>query len=197
MADVVGMTIIKFFPYRTNPQEEWSNQYHLTGALPADDTAWLALFNALATQEKTLYPSSCKIVAAYGYTSDDPNQHAQWVHDLSLSPISGTYSSTGAVEAPGDDAGLVSWKTSRTNSRGKPIYLRKYFHGVANVLGSPDLVESAQLALYNAFATKLHDGSFIDGRTIRSRGHDETILSAAASPYITTRTLKRRGKRPS
>jgi hypothetical protein len=42
----------------------------------------------------------------------------------------------------------------------------------------------------------MKDGTFISGRKIRSQAQDETIISHQVSPWITTRTLKRRGKRP-
>ena len=91
----------------------------------------------------------------------------------------------------------VRWKTSRYNSRGKPIYLRKYFHGArCDGTSGNDVTFSGQLTALNAFGTKLQDASFISARTIRSRHNAETLLGHGASAYITTRTLKRRGKRP-
>lgn len=197
MADVVGLTVIKKFTYRNDATEEWSNQYHFTGALPSDDAAWVALFDALVAQEKTLYPSYSAVVAGYGYTSDDPSQHAQWTHDISASPVAGTYTVGSGHVAPGDAAMLVSWKTSRTNSRGKAIYLRKYFHNAVVNPTNQDVIDAGLQTAAAAFALKLYDGTFIDGRTLRSRGNSETLLTHAVANYVTTRTLKRRGKRPS
>jgi hypothetical protein len=48
----------------------------------------------------------------------------------------------------------------------------------------------------DAFATKMWDGTFLSARTLRARTHADTITSSGHDAYITTRTLKRRGKRP-
>lgn len=197
MAAVVGLTIVKKFTYRGNATEEFSNQYWLSGAVPADPAGWLALFNALVAQEKTVYSSRVSVIAGYGYDSDADNAHAVYVNDLAATPVAGTLVTGGVPSLPGDSAVLLSWKTSRLNTRGKPIYLRKYFHdaysGASTVY---DTILGAQSAALAAFGTKLMDGSFLDARKLRSRLHDETLLSRIVDPYITTRTLKRRGKRP-
>lgn len=201
MASVVGLTVIKKMSYRGNANEEWSNDYHLTGSIPSDAAAWRTLFDALVAQEKTVYPSDVTVVAGYGYDSDDPAAHAVWSVDLTVSPdspVAGTLNRSTGYPSPGDAAVWVRWKTSRLNSKGKPIYLRKYFHFAVNQgVGAADLPITVQTTALNAFGTKMMDGSFLDGRTIRSRANAETIINRGASPYITTRTLKRRGKRPS
>lgn len=200
MASVVGLTVIKKFSYRGNANEEWSNDYHLDGAIPADAAAWRTLFDALVVQEKPCYLSNVSVVAGYGYDSDDPNAHAVWSVDLTTSPntpVAGTGTFTAGTASPGDAAVWVRWKTSRTNTKGKPIYLRKYFHGAVNQgSGNQDLVIAGQVTALNALGAKLSDGTFLDGRKIRSRSHAETIINHGASTYVTTRTLKRRGKRP-
>lgn len=197
-----GMTIVKRMAYRTNPVEEWSNQYWFTGSTPADAAAWLALFNALTAQEKTVYPASSQIIRGYGYASDAADAASVYTRDLQVTPnipISGTMVTTGLSLTPGDAAMWVRWKTSRTSIKGKPIYLRKYFHG-ALITGSTsaatDALAATQVTALQAFAAKLWDGTFIDGRTLTAQGHTDTIVGAGVSSYVTTRTLKRRGKRP-
>jgi len=197
----VGMTIIKRMTYKGDPTEEWSNKYHLSGADPADAAAWLALFNALTAQEKTLYESTHVIVRGYGYTSDASTAAAVWSRDLTAvgnTTIPGTFANSGGIRSPGDTAAWVRWKTSRLSVKGKPIYLRKYYHGVAlNSTNNDSPIATAQVTAYAAFGTKLLDGSFLDGRTIRAPGQSsETLLGSSVSSYPTTRTLKRRGKRP-
>jgi hypothetical protein len=201
VSDVCGVTLVTKFPYRGNPLEEYSNGYHFTGDVPATEVAWKALADALIAQQKTVLWGVGSIIRAYGYATDDPLDHAVWSHDYLAAGASvvGTYSIGSGAEAPGDCAVWVRWKTSRLSVKGKPIYLRKYFHP-AVIAGSGgaavDQVEAGQIAALNALGAKLSDGSFIDARTIRSQPHDDTILSHSASPYVTTRTLKRRGKRP-
>jgi len=199
MADVVGLTLVKKFTYRGNANEEFSNTYYLSGSLPADAAAWRTLFDALVTQEKTLYASTVSVIRGYGYSSDAIDAAAVWSVDLRVSPetpVAGTLSMSGAIPPAGDQAAWVRWKTSRTNSNGKSIYLRKYFHGGAADSTGGDAIKASYITALAAFGTKMRDGSFAGARTVRSRTHAETIISSGTSSYWTTRTLKRRGKRP-
>jgi len=200
MASVVGMTLVKRFTYRGDTTEEFSNTYHLSGAIPADTAAWDALRDALVTQEKTCYTNQTSVVRIYGYDSDADDATAVYVYDYLAgggSGVSGTCAPSTLIRAPGDCAVWVRWKTSRVNANGKAIYLRKYFHDALKSSDSvADLISGTQETALQNFGVKMRDGSFLSARTIRSRLHSETLLGSSASHYITTRTLKRRGKRP-
>jgi hypothetical protein len=192
------ITLIKRFPYR-GVEEEYSNTYALTGSDPADAAAWVALMNALITAEKTHQSSVVDYVRAYGYDSDSETASAVWSRDLvaASETVMGTLSGSGMTQMPGDVAYWVRWKTSRLTSKGKPIYLRKYFHFAFADPADPDKIGPAQKTAALAFAAKMWDGTFLDGRTVRAPGQSsETIVGANASTYLTTRTLKRRGRRP-
>lgn len=197
VADLVGITLIKRFLYRGDATEEWSNKYHFTGPIPANNTAWKALVDALIAQEKTVYMSLSSVIRAYGYSDDSVSPNAVWSFDYLAAgaTVAGTNTSPGNAMA-GDQAFVVWWKTDRLNSKGRAVYLRKYFHsGVVNAV-TPDSLAAGMAAPLDAFATKLRDGTFLDGRTIRARSHADTILSSGHDAFVTTRTLKRRGKRP-
>jgi hypothetical protein len=197
-----GITLVKKFTYRSDPLEEYSNTYFFTGSTPADAAAWLALMNALVAQEKLLYNSSVSIIRGYGYSSDADDRVAVYTNLFDTSPaapVAGTLNTTAAniYALPGDDAVWVRWKTSRLNSKGKAIYLRKYFHPAYSAVDAGDAVPTAWKTPALAFGAKLRDGSFLDGRTLTAPGHTDTLVSHAVSQSFTTRTLKRRGKRPS
>lgn len=198
MGDLVGLTLIKRFTYRGDATEEWSNKYHLTGSIPADATAWKALADALIAQEKTVYPGTTSVIRAYGYDSDDVSPSAVWSYDYlaHAAAVAGTVTLGTGKHGAGDQAGVVWWKTDRLNSRGRPIYLRKYFHDCLVDPTTSDNLYGNTTTGYAAFANKLADGTFLDARKIRSRTHDDAILSQGYDQYVTTRTLKRRGKRP-
>lgn len=198
MATVVGLTLIKKFTYRLDATEEWSNKYYFTGSVPADSTAWKALTDALATQEKTCYTNASQTVRAYGYNSDDLHASAVWSWDYIAQggAQAGTAISTGGNLMAGDQAAMLEWKTSRLSSKGKPIYLRKYFHCLNSATGNPDSLLTANKTALETFGTKMMDGTFLDARTLRSRLNTETLTARIASPWVTTRTLKRRGRRP-
>jgi hypothetical protein len=155
----------------------------------------------LILQEKTLYLGGAAVVRSYGYDSDADNAVAVWSYDYlaAAASVPGTITTGSGSYPAGDQAGWVRWKTSRFNTKGKAIYLRKYFHAIpidVPTAGTTDKILPAWTTAANAFATKMTDGSFVSGRLITARGHSDVIVSHAASTWITTRTLKRRGKRP-
>lgn len=196
-APTTAITLIKQMPYRGNLNEKWSNHYMLTGTTPADATAWRALFDALVLEEKKCYPNQVKVVGGYGYNSVADNATAVWTVDLNVTPntpVSGTMTGTGSLMS-GDQAAWVRWGLDRFNSKGKRIYLRKYFHGIYLDSSDPDKILAGESTVLAAFGTKLRDGSFSGGRMITDR-LGTAVVGAAASTWVTTRTLKRRGKRP-
>jgi len=196
MAAVTGLTLVKSFTYRGDATEEFSNTYHFKNAPPGNDSSWTVLMNDVVTQEKPVFPSWVHFVRAYGYDSDDPKAHHVFAHDFTVPgpPPTGTHVEAGNRMA-GDQAACVRWKTSRLNSRGKPIYLRKYLHAgfidtaVADNLNTSYLNALLGYAELQVGVNSLHGG-------LRSRTHDEVVTAGAPISFVTTRTLKRRGRRP-
>lgn len=197
-APTTYLTVIKRFNYRGNANEEWSNSYALTGATPVDSAAWRTLFDALVAQEKLLYWNSTNVIGGYGYNKiPAKGDHAEWSVDLTVSPnviVPGTFAGGGNGVA-GDQAAWVRWGLDRFNTRGKRVYLRKYFHDGAVATSTPNTLFPAYQTGLTAFAAKMWDGTFAGGRKVCDK-NGEVPIGAAVSPYITTRTLKRRGKRP-
>lgn len=189
-----GITIIFSFTYRTQT-EEWSQQYHLdsdfTGLTDFNTTA-----DALRTALKPTLPSATTFERAYGYHDTDDNAAftRNW-RDLS-DLQTGTLSPTTGVKCPGDAAATVRWLTARVNSRGRKIYLRKYFHDVLYTPGEADhdALSGDQSGPLNTFATNAITTGW-SGHKLA--GPDGVIpTTPVVSPWITTRTLRRRGRRP-
>lgn len=91
----------------------------------------------------------------------------------------------------------IRWKTARVNTHGKPIYLRKYYHGVivSPASSDGDTIESTQKTALDSLGPALNATS---GSWPGIAGPDGVAPGdALASTYATTRTLRRRGKRPS
>jgi hypothetical protein len=200
MADQTGILIIKRFVYR-GVNEEWTNKYWLTGDIISSQTEFEDAFYGLANAEKAVYTNRVTIIGGYGYDDSTTNAPSKYAIDLEQggnSTIPGTLPTTGGEQNPGDTAVMCWWKTTRrTNPGGKPIYLRKYFHDTINATGSgSDAVETAQAAALQSFADALSNPTAL-GRAIAAQGHpNETLLAYGHHPWVTTRTLKRRGKRP-
>lgn len=194
MPDTPSITIIKSFSYRNVP-EEFSNTYHFTGTQPANATAWKALADAIIAAEKLTVPSRVTFVRAYGYEAGV--EHSVWGIDYTQPPNSvtpGTAVFTGNISS-GDVAATIRWNTQEKNSRGKWIYCRKYMHGVVADATKYDELVSPQRVALGTYAAKLIDGTLPGG--FRYSGPQGAVLTdPLVNPYVTTRTLKRRGKRP-
>jgi len=198
MAAATGLVLTKRFTYRGDATEEWSNKYWLTGTPPSSPGAWFSLYDEIAALERHCYTPASVIVSAVGYNDNDEHAHAVWTRDNDVegTPVAGDLVAVPGQIFAGDQAGMISWKTERKNSRGKWIYLRKYMHGGNQDQTDPDLIASSTHAAYQTFADALFNGNLTGGRRIRSQLQDEYLQIADASWFITTRSLKRRGKRP-
>lgn len=196
MPDTPSIVIVKSFVYRGQP-EEWSNKYHFTGVTPDDAAEWLTLIDGWANAERGCYTAGTKVVRAYGYEAG--SNHANFVHDYTNGGVApgspGTFAPGTGNAAPGDAAATVRWSTGDYNRRGKLIYCRKYFHDVWMPAGGHDTLHPDQAAAIASFAGVVTSGFFPGGaRYCGPQGAD--LDNHTVDPFITTRTLKRRGKRP-
>jgi hypothetical protein len=191
MPDTPSITINKQFTYR-GVKEVYSNTYHFSGTTPSGDADWLALALAIWAAEAPMLPNDQQFTGYLGYAAG--NEHAVSIKDYvadGTSMPSGT--NTVGSSVPGDAAVWVRWRTSERTSKGKPIYLRKYFHHVAGSGDDPAPQFKSAAATY---AGKMTDGSLPGGAKVC--GPQGAVAGTAkVSPFFTTRTLKRRGKRPS
>jgi hypothetical protein len=188
-----GITVVQTFTYRGAP-EEWSNKFHFQGSAPANPADWRALADAFITLWKTTLTDVVSIVRVLCYeNTDDPA-----VYTYTLASFSGnvpgtivTGSSADLLES-GDVAALLRWNTGRTSSRGKPVYLFKYLHGVMHASGARDTWRDTTVA--NTFAANVMASS---GAWPGLADKTGTVpVGHLAETYLTTRTLKRRGRRP-
>lgn len=195
MADTASITLVKRMTYR-DAQEEWSNTYHFTGTTPADDAAWRALALAIHSTEKTLYVADVVLVTAYGYAPGDEHSVAQIDFTTGSGALPpGTYLPGGtAYKWSGDQAGWIRAKIG-VSSTGKKVYIRKYFHGGSSEPADPDELADGLKTRYTAHAAACLGGGWPGGATW-SGPQGQTGTVPTISRYTTTRTLKRRGKRP-
>jgi hypothetical protein len=193
MAAVTTITLVKKFPYRGDPLEEFSNTYSFKGLPPGDAASWSVLVDDLVTIEKKVLLSSTTYTFAYGYNSDNEADHHVYSKDFAVPgpPPVGTLTSTGITMA-GDQAACVEWKCLELSSKGKPIWLRKYLHhGTVDIANNDSIDPTYRTALgvYVPAVQNFHGG-------LTNRKANRTVTDAFIIPWVTTRTLKRRGKRP-
>lgn len=193
-----SLTLVKSFTYRGAP-EEWSNTYFFTDALPASPSSWKHLADLVIADEVPLYDVNQKVVKAIGHQAGQ--SVAVWSYDYAgaLESVPGTYAETGAFPESGDTAAWIRWSTDQLTSKGKPIFLRSYFHpAYVESTGAPDLIASSWVTAAQEYADDWIAG-FVDGDAVlhkRCGPHGAVGLVGLPSEYATTRTLERRGKRP-
>lgn len=193
-----SLTLVKNMQYRGN-DEEWSNTYFMDGDLPSSPASWKTLADAVIAQEKTLYDLNQSVIRAVGHQAGE--SVAVWSYDYegASESVPGTFNETGSFRASGDTAAWIRWSTDQLTSKGKPIYLRSYFHpAYLKSSGDPDDVSTEWVSVAQDFGDAWIAG-FEDGDSVthhRAGPHGAVGLVALPSVFATTRTLERRGKRP-
>lgn len=191
MPDTPSITIVKSFTYRNAP-EEYANTYHFAGDTPDDEAAWESLAVAIWNEERKMLNTSVSLSAGYGYEAG--NESSVWQYDFADDPPANPAGViVTADQAPGDAAVWVRWKTPDRNSKGRPIYLRKYFHGFGTQ--DPDGVGSATAAAMLVYGEKMKDGTLPGGFTICGP-QGAAAGAVGTSAFVGFRQLKRTGKRP-
>jgi hypothetical protein len=195
-----SLTLVKSFEYRGSP-EEWSNTYFFTGVLPASPSSWKVLADAVIADEVPLYDPATTVVKAIGHQAGQ--SVAVWSYDYAAhsATVPGTFSLGGGVPQAGDSAAWLRWSTDQLTSKGKPIYLRSYFHPAYVVDGTAagrDEIAATWVTAATEFGNDWIAG-FDDGDSVlhqRCGPKGAVGLTALPSTFATTRTLERRGKRP-
>jgi hypothetical protein len=199
MAAQPSITIVKTFTYRGSP-EEWSNTYHFTNDAPTTQVRWKALADAVIAAEKACFDSTCSVTSAYGHKAGVKARDWFWDYAAHATSVAGTLTVGTMVRQAGDAALWLRWPTDQLTSRGKPIYLRSYFHSVFAAGSASSTVDNAGAAQKTALETygAAWIAGFSDGTVTHARNGPNGAVGLSpslASSYPTTRTLERRGKR--
>lgn len=195
MPDTDSIVIAKTFSYR-GVQEVWTNKYHLEGTTPTTLAAARTLLRAIWDSERAALGSDVYLAGGSFYNAG--NNAAAFMFDPTNIGGTGTENqgtSTTSASNPGDTAVWVRWLTNERNSKNKPIYLRKYFHGFPLTAADGDTVNAGVRTALAAHGTKMMDGSLPGSMKICGpQGAD--AVSAQVAQFVTTRTLKRNARTP-
>lgn len=195
-SDTAILTFEQSFTYR-GAREHWQNAYHLD-QVPADTTAWDGLASQVAAFVQAMLPSNAQLEHYYGHNPGTPPVLV-WEKDIPPTGeggVAGTFTPIATEhQAPGDDAVFIRYGTTQKSTRGKPIYLWNYYHAVFYD-ATPDTFSARQKTAFDALGAKWISGFNQGGTTFRRAGPRGAVAqNFVTSPWITTRTLKARGKR--
>jgi hypothetical protein len=190
-----GVVLYKTFAYR-GATEEWGNTYHFTGTAPSDPAGWRSLVDALVLLEKTVLATFVTIERAICYENTDDS--SVYSYDLSAfaGTVHGTYDPTSSSDRvqEGGTSYMCRWDTGRRSSKGKAIYLRKYWHPAMAASADPDAVSGFLLSRTTAFATNVLASS---GAWPGLAGPDGVApVGHLAQTYTNYRDLRKGRRRP-
>jgi hypothetical protein len=193
--NITVLTNIKRFTYRGDTQEEFSNTFHFLGLPPTTQAEWQSLATEVVQIEQGVFDDTVTFSRSIGHISSDAGAVAVYDFDWigTGNPPLGAYVDTGGRVGSGDQASCVEWLTNLKTSRGKPIYLRKYLHHPFLNAVLPDDLDASYITALDAYAAKFVGATVWGGLTNPEK--TATVASSKVIPYVTTRTLKRRGKR--
>lgn len=180
--------------------EQWSNGYCFSGTEPADRAAAIEFFNAVFALEGNFHRGQ-QLVKGYYYPDTNDGTVVKWGNDY-LTDGSAAQVSPGGLLNSGptnklslEQAALMRARCGET-SKGKPRYVMKYFHGVFAKQTNPDLLDTLNVSVVTPELEKWTNGTLPGGAKL-CRPDGLVCATPQLRPFITTRTLKRRGKRPS
>lgn len=191
-----GVIAISTFTYRDHP-EEFSSNFHFDGDAPSSSSDWRDLCDAHAAIWVLGLIDVVHVTRYLCY--EDMDDDSVYTYDLTHfgGALPGAIAHPGGGRQAGDAAAWVRWNTTRRTSHGKPIYIRKYVHGVYEAdSGEPDTLWGDQKSGLTAVGAGLLAPSGDWPGLVDVTG-DALEGGYLASTWITTRTLKRRGRRPS
>jgi hypothetical protein len=190
-----GVVLYKTFSYRGAP-EEWGNTYHFVGDAPSNPADWRSLVDALVALEAQCLWDGVTIERAICY--EDTDHSSVYSYDLSAfaGTVPGVYDVGGGfgVVQEGGSSYMCRWNTGRISSKGKPIYLRKYWHPAISAPTNPDVVAVHLVAAVDTFGSAVMAAS---GDWPGIAGPDGVApVGHLAETYTNYRTLRKGRRRP-
>jgi hypothetical protein len=189
---MIGVSITKSTPFRDSVQE-FSNVYHYqwAGLNPGEGLAE-QFIDKLVTLEKPLHAATVAFVRGRVWSAGGTKAENNMIFQK---PLTGTGSNSSGAPLDKERAWLIRWRAG-VDTRGKPVYLRKWFHldavvgGVTLAAGVPlnttGLSSAQRTAVANVFNpfNPLQVGSpLFDAQLVSPKGRPSTP-TAEAHKYL-------------
>lgn len=190
-----GIVVINEFTWRDSP-EEWSQKYHFQGAGPGTPADWRALVDDFLDTYKSVIFTFVNVVRVQCYLNTDDDA----VYTYNLADFGGVVAGTATADVgaegwgDGESGYLLRWNTGRSSSRGKPVYLFKYFHPALISSTDRDKISTAFVAILSGWADGIRDaiGSW-PGLADKTGARPVGYL---AETFVHRRQLRRGRRRP-
>lgn len=191
---IVGVSIEKSQAFRGGVQP-FANVYHYNGPVTTSSTVALtALVDDLVTKEKTQFASHVSFVRGRCWKADGTKAENQMIVDKALS---GTGALSTHANMDRERAFLVRFRAG-VDTRGRPVYLRKYYHFCAslffgsapsnNQLANLDALTTTQRADFSTWAddlkTRTNVGAGLPEMNLVSNKGRGIDGNTQAHPYI-------------
>lgn len=136
---IVGVSITKSLSFRGAAQE-FGNTYYYTTPLPVTQTVADGLVDAIVTKEKAIFSGSVSFLRGRCWTAGGtPSQNEMLV----TKALSGTGSGAAAIAGQDRERAFLVRFRAGVDSRGNPVYLRKWWHLNVGSMGATNLTNSA------------------------------------------------------
>lgn len=187
--------------------EQFANTYCWKTPAPdgTDVAFWNSMRDRLLAAEKTIFDAGVQFVEMYGWNDADPAVPHTFYYAWPTDTLpAGTFAPVaGSVPGAGDQASTCAWLGTLKSVRGKPVHFRKYFHRPWIDGSDTDKLEPSYHAALTAFAGASGtvwnlNGLFCNQEGSKAYGPTVNVITGpgTSSPWVTTRTLRRRGERP-
>jgi hypothetical protein len=151
---IVGISLTKETAFRDSIQQ-FSNVYYYnngTGGVP-DEAAAMNMIDEVATFEKTIHSSAVEFVYARLWWQTLTELGTTMIAQKSLT---GT-GSRAPVTGMDKERAFLFRRRAGTDSRGQPVYLRKFFHSCGEIVSGTAQLSSSILANLTAFTSAQRD----------------------------------------
>lgn len=186
-------------PWRGKPQHLWTTIYNLSGPTPsAGDQAQL-MTQLVAIESAILSGGTGRgFVNAKFYSGQKPNiptavdplgTPAAPLPYNSADWAAGGNAPTGNCEP--EQCLLVETLLNGLSSRGKPVYLRKYFHAISDTAATTGRIPGAVAAAINTRVAAWTNGTLANGVVVISPSGRQSTSPPAAKTYVWNRQMPR------
>jgi|SRR5215207_2046676 len=190
---LIGVSIVKSTSFRGVAQE-FSNTYYYDVVGTPNATVAQEIIDALVTKEKAKHSTTISFVRAKAWTAGGTNQQNNMLVQTNLT---GAGSATDLAQMDKERAVLVRFRAGQ-DSRGRPVYLRKWWHLNVTAIGGSSLtngqlantsgLDSTQKAAIVAFGDDIKNltlitNGFTNATLVSPKGRPITGATTA-HPYL-------------